>query len=53
MIKDHDAYISYTIKLNKEITRLETKYHDAVAWLAFSAALNLALLAGYLWEVSR
>jgi hypothetical protein len=53
MIEDPDAYISYTIKLNKEITRLETRYHDAVAWLAFSAVLNVALLAGYLWEVSR
>lgn len=50
-MKDFNKYSNF-IKLQiREINQIQKAYQNAVAWLAFSAMLNVVLLACWLWEI--
>jgi hypothetical protein len=48
---ESESYKFMIKKHNKEIERLTEAYKNAVAWLAFSSLLNVALLCAWFWEV--
>lgn len=53
MNEERNEYADFIKLQRREMHQVQQAYQHAVAWLAFSALLNLALFGAWLFEVMQ